>query len=110
MSADDNENAGGNNVLDPQTGLPRVLSRRCETCIFWTDGRALVSRERRDELAQAAVENDSWVICHSTLPNRVPAGEQAICRGFWGKHKNDTLGCRLATMLGGPVKVEPPTS
>lgn len=113
MSAEQNQStpAGPSNVVDPATGLPRVLSRKCGTCIFRRPGRALVGPERRDEVAQRAVENDSWVICHDTLPygkHEVPPGEQAICRGFWDTHRRDSLGCRMAVVLGGPIEVDPP--
>lgn len=100
----------GNNVVDPESGVPRLLSHKCGTCIYRANGLLSDDRHRRDVIADQAVANDSWVICHDTLThgrNQLAPGEQAICRGFWDVRGNESAGCRLAHYFG-PVEVPPP--
>lgn len=97
------------NVVDPATGLPKVLNRKCDTCIFRTN--STMKQHLRDGTIDSMVEqsnaNGSWITCHSTLPTMgVEVGEQAICRGYWDVHRFDSWGCKLAISLGGPVFVD----
>lgn len=39
--------------------------------------------------------------CHKTLD-----GDKAVCRGFWNRHKRDSLGCRLGAIIG-VIEVDP---
>lgn len=106
---DEREQPG--NVVDPETGLPRVLSRKCNTCIYRSGNRMHLRPGRREDMAAEAVARNAWIVCHDTLTygqHALPEGEQAICRGFWDMHRTDTMGCRLAQALGGPVFVDPP--
>lgn len=96
-------------LVDRSTGLPRLLTRKCETCIFRPGNRMHLNDGARDDIVCAALDNDSWIVCHSTLPGTGnPVGSQAICRGFWDVHARDSFGCRLAVAFGGPVVVPPP--
>ncbi|SEB46397.1 hypothetical protein SAMN04489727_1956 [Amycolatopsis tolypomycina] len=97
-------------VVDRSTGLPRLLTRKCETCIFRPGNLMHLNDGARDDMVRAALASDSWIVCHATLPAAgIPVGEQAICRGFWDVHARDSSGCRLAVAFGGPVLVPPPT-
>lgn len=107
---EDDWNPNIGDVVDPATGLPRLLESKCTTCIRRPD-TSPVFPERRDEVEQAANERGSWVVCHNTLPSAgVPIGQQAICRGYWDVNKTNSLGCRLAVLFGGPVEVPHPPS
>lgn len=96
-------------LRDANSGLPRVLSTKCATCIFRPGNRMHLPPGYRDQLVQQALDRDSWIVCHATLPDTGnPVGSQAICRGFWDLHAADSAGCRLAIALGGPVLVPRP--
>ncbi|OXM59559.1 hypothetical protein CF165_47000 [Amycolatopsis vastitatis] len=96
-------------VVDHSSGLPRVLDRKCGTCIFRPGNLMHLDPGRREEMVRAALGRGSWIVCHATLPAAgIPIGEQAICRGFWDVHARDSLGCRLAVAFGGPVFGPPP--
>jgi len=43
-------------------------------------------------MVDASLANDSCIPCHKTLD-----GERAVCRGFWDRHKYDTMICRLGS-------------
>jgi hypothetical protein len=45
---------------------------------------------RLREMIDQSVNNNAAIPCHKTLD-----GERAVCRGFWDRHKGDTLMCRL---------------
>jgi hypothetical protein len=98
-------------VCDPDSGLPRVLDTKCGTCIFRSGNHMHLPPGTRDRMAHEAIANNSWIVCHDTLPGTGnPVGTQAICRGFFDVHASESLGCRLALALGGPIEVSPPRS
>lgn len=49
---------------------------------------------RRREMETSAVKSDAAIICHSTLGGK----HNAICRGFFDKHKTQPI--RMAIALG----------
>jgi hypothetical protein len=96
-------------VVDHASGLPRVLDDKCTTCIFRPGNLMHLREGAREDMVRAALANDSWIVCHTTLPDTGNLlGTQAICRGFWDVHARDSFGCRLAVALGGPLFVPPP--
>lgn len=96
-------------VVDRDTGVPRVLSEKCNTCIYRPGNLMYLHKGRREQMERDSNDNGSWIVCHSTLPAAgQPVGTQAICRGFWDVNKFNSLGCRLALLFGGPVEVEGP--
>ena len=96
-------------ALDETTGLPRLLSRKCATCIYRPSIREIIGDDRVRELQQKAVEDDTAIICHSTLKDGPYNEKQAVCRGFWDVARKESATMRLAEHFGGPVEVEPPT-
>ena len=95
---------------DASTGLPRVLSRLCDTCILRPGNLMDLDPGERDQMVQVALARGSWILCHETLPaTGKPIGTQAICRGFWDVHGSESLGCCVAVALGGPVVAPAPT-
>lgn len=96
-------------IIDPDTGLPRVLRSKCPTCIYRPGNLMHLHAGRREEMEHAAVANGTWIICHSTLKiNPDNPGWQAICRGFYDVRGPDSWCVRLAVALGGPVEVDLP--
>lgn len=94
-----------NQPIDRETGRVRVCASRCETCIFWTDGRSAVDPERAKEVVNRNLEVDALLTCHSTLDTETPA----VCAGFWAKHRNDVLAGRFAQMFCGISRMAPPS-
>jgi len=98
-------------VRDESTGLPRVLSRKCDTCIFRPGNLMHLAPGQRDQMVREALAVGGWIVCHETLSvTGKPVGAQAICRGFWDIHSVEALGCRLTLALGGPIETPPPTA
>jgi hypothetical protein len=96
-------------VLDPDTRHVRVLSQRCDTCIFWPDDRAAVSPSRALQVIDANVAAGALLTCHSTLPyGEHPEFGPAVCAGFWARHRLDVAAGRMAELLLGVVRVDPP--
>lgn len=98
-------------IVDPDTGLPRLLSRKCETCIFRPGNLMHLAEGAREHMVRTSLANGSWITCHETLPyGPHPDVGEAICRGFYDIHGHRSAGTRLARALGGPVEVDPPTT
>lgn len=87
-------------------GKVHVCDRLCDTCIFKPSQEA-IPKERVDGMVAEAIENDSAVICHSTL-NTKPK-QNAVCRGFYEHHGGASLAIRAAIALDF-VKFVPPPS
>jgi hypothetical protein len=98
----------GHNVGDPALGRTRLLSRQCTTCIFKPGNPMHLGEGRLHELVTAALDSDSYIVCHSTLPYHAPAPDTgpAICRGFADQYSTNAL--RMIERLWGFVEVDPP--
>jgi hypothetical protein len=95
-------------LIDETAGKVRVLSRRCETCIFWPDDRMALGPERTAEVENENVRKGTLLTCHSTLPyGGHPDFGPAACHGFWTKHGRAMLVGRIAMWIG-ILKVDPP--
>ncbi|KYH44795.1 hypothetical protein ATK17_1753 [Branchiibius hedensis] len=88
-------------------GKVHVVADRCGTCIFRPGDPMRLAPGRVKDMVNAAVSQDSAIICHSSL-----GGQNAVCRGFFDRY--DTTPLRLAralrlvefdqpASLGGPV-------
>lgn len=96
-------------VVDPESGKVRVLARRCRSCIFWDDDRMHLGEERTREVIDANVAAGALLTCHDTLPyGRYPEFGPAMCAGFWAAHRGEVAAGRLAELVIGTVRVEPP--
>ncbi|MEV0392142.1 hypothetical protein [Polymorphospora rubra] len=94
-------------VGDPVLRKTRLLSRQCDTCIFRPGNLMHLSDGRLRELVSKARDDESFIICHDTLPyHRHPDVKPAICRGFADQYS--TQGLRLLERLFGFVEVAPP--
>lgn len=86
------------NLYDPVLGGARLCERECDTCIFKTDspfrtGAGKLRDGRFKQFVAEAVEQDSYIICHSTLGHK-----EAMCRGFYDRFSTNTM--RVLTRLG----------
>lgn len=95
---------------DPRTGMVRVLEEMCATCIF-RPGNLMHLREGRvEQMVAEAMEAESAIICHSTLPyGPYPQAQRAVCHGFWARYGSHVLGLRLARMMNVLEFIKPPS-
>ncbi|MUL41622.1 hypothetical protein FZ103_10610 [Streptomonospora sp. PA3] len=95
-------------VLDPATGRPRLLSRRCSTCVFHPGNRMHLEPGRLADLVEHNRRAGAGLTCHQTLNSAGTGAPNAWCRGFFDAYP-DTLAFQLArSLLGGVTEVEPP--
>jgi hypothetical protein len=70
-------------VLD-ENGKPRVLDRKCTTCVFWPGNLMQLRDGRLKDMIANAKTAGTWITCHKTLPYYPDnPGWQAICRGYY---------------------------
>lgn len=101
-------NSSENDVLDQETGKPRVLSEQCSTCVFRPGNLMRLRPGRLRELVDHNRAVGAGLTCHQTLPYADGATDPAWCRGFYNTYP-DTTAIRFAHLvLGGVVEVAPP--
>lgn len=96
-------------VADPATGTVRVLSRRCDTCIYRRTMRATLGPSV-PALIREARESGGFVICHESLPaaqTQDSAIPPAICHGYANQFP-DTYALRVARAIGRIQPIDPP--
>lgn len=74
-------------------GKVHVCAQMCETCVFRPGNLMHLKPGRLNEMITEAGQNESTIVCHSTLE-----GPNAACRGFFDRHKTQTL--QIAERLG----------
>jgi hypothetical protein len=67
-------------VVDPESGFPRILEAKCDTCIYRPGNLMGLRPGRREQIEEDAIAVGAWVVCHSTIHRGDVA--DAICRGF----------------------------
>ena len=96
-------------ITDPGTGLSRLLSERCPTCILRPGDPMHLGPERTAAIIRGALAAGSYVVCHDTLTfGDHPDYGPAICRGFFDAYcdrSRDLLILRAARRL---TEVPPP--
>jgi hypothetical protein len=75
-----------------------VNVRMCDTCIFRPGNLMSLSPGRVEEMVKESIESGVAIVCHDTLNTRPKMN--AVCRGFWNKHKKDVGLLQLAEGLG----------
>ena len=73
----------------------RVCSQMSSTCIFRPGNLMHLRPGRRGGMVRGSLRDDSFIPCHKTLD-----GERAVCRGFYDRFGDRTLGCRVGTIIG----------
>jgi hypothetical protein len=88
-------------------GRVRVLSRRCDTCLF-RPGHPF-GEDRAAEVIERNVARGALLTCHSTLPyGPHPDFGPAVCAGFWARHAMQTAAGRIARFVLGVTRIKPP--
>ena len=88
-------------ISDPATGLSRLLSERCGTCILRPGDPMYLGPERTAAFIRQALDAGSYVVCHQTLTyGDFPDYGPAICRGFFDAYRDRSP--RPADLAGGP--------
>jgi hypothetical protein len=71
-------------ITDPATGLSRLLSERCSTCILHPGDLMHLGPGRTAAFIRQVLDAGSYVVCHATLTyGDFPDYGPAICRGFF---------------------------
>jgi hypothetical protein len=96
-------------ITDPATGLSRMLSERCATCILRPGDPMHLGPERTAAFIRQVLDAGSYVVCHDTLTyGDFPEYGPAICRGFFDAYRDrsrDLLILRAGRRL---TEVPPP--
>ena len=78
-------------ITDPPTGLSRLLSERCPTCILRPGDPMHLGPERTAAFLRQVLAAGSYVVCHDTLSyGDFPDYGPAICRGFFDRYRDRT--------------------
>ncbi|WP_245563583.1 HAD domain-containing protein [Longispora albida] len=98
---------GAFSVADRELCKTRLLSKKCSTCIFRPGNLMLLDDGRLKNLVAEALADESYIICHATLPyGEHPEVKPALCRGFYDQYSTNSL--RIMGRLWGFVEVDPP--
>jgi hypothetical protein len=73
-----------------------VMSKMCDTCIFRLGNPMKLRRGRVAEMVSLCKRNEGSIQCHKTTYGQ--AEGEAVCRGFFEKHKTSTL--QIAERMG----------
>ncbi|SCL17733.1 HAD domain-containing protein [Micromonospora inyonensis] len=95
-------------VGDPVLRKSRLLSKQCATCVFRPGNLMRLSDGRLRDLVNQARRNESFIVCHDTLPHhRYPDVKPAICRGFADRYSTQAL--QVIERIFGFIEVDPPS-
>ena len=99
----------GRTSPDQATGLSRLLSERCSTCILRHGDRMHLGAEHTAAFVRQALDAGSYVVCHQTLTyGDHPGFGPAICRGFFDAYATRSPALRLLRAFSRLTEVEPP--
>jgi hypothetical protein len=75
-------------ITDPATGLSRLLSERCPTCILRAGDPMHLGPSRTAAFIRQTLDAGSYMVCHETLSyGDFPDYGPAICRGFFDAYR-----------------------
>jgi hypothetical protein len=86
-------------------GKVYVCDDLCETCVFRPGNLMHLQPGRLRGMVDQAKNGGSAIVCHSTLEEGV---DNAICRGYWDRHKDDVAALTIAEKIGIVEEVPPP--
>jgi hypothetical protein len=96
-------------ITDPATGLSRVLSERCGTCILSPGDPMHLGPERTAAFIRQALAERSYVVCHDTLTyGDFPDYGPAICRGFFDTYRTKSAALLILQAGRRLIEVPPP--
>jgi hypothetical protein len=96
-------------ITDPATGLSRLLSERCSTCILRPGDKMHLGPEQTAAFVRRALAEGTFVVCHQTLTyGDHPDFGPAICRGFFDAFAGRSPALRLLRAFGRLIEVAQP--
>jgi hypothetical protein len=96
-------------ITDPATGLSRLLSGRCSTCILRPGDKMYLGPEQTAAFVRRVLAEGTYVVCHQTLTyGDYPDFGPAICRGFFDAYAGRSPALRLLRAFGRLTQVDPP--
>jgi hypothetical protein len=96
-------------ISDPATGLSRLLSERCGTCILSPGDPMHLGPERTAAFIRQVLAKRSYVPCHDTLTyGGFPDYGPAICRGFFDAYRARSAALLILQAGRRLIEVPPP--
>jgi hypothetical protein len=96
-------------ITDKETGLSRLLSERCSTCVMRAGDLMYLGPARLSAFIREALENESYIVCHQTLTyGDHPDFGPAICRGFFDAFGNRSVALIMLQVFDMLQEVNPP--
>lgn len=97
-------------IIDRETGLCRLLSEQCSTCVGRPGNLMHLKPGRLKELVRQNTGQDTMgLVCHQTLDyGGNPDYGRALCRWFYDTYGSQCNGVRVMERLGGFTEVPPP--
>ena len=96
-------------ITDRASGLSRLLSKRCSTCILRPGDKMHLGPEQTTAFVRQALAEGTYVVCHQTLTyGDNPGFGPAICRGFYDAHASRSPALRLLRAFSQLTEIEPP--
>lgn len=98
-------------ITDKETGLSRLLSERCSTCVMRAGDLMYLGPEHLTAFIRGALEKESYIVCHQTLTyGDYPDFGPAICRGFFEAFGNRSSALITLQSFNRLQEVKPPES
>ena len=96
-------------ISDPATGLSRLLSERCGTCVLRPGDPMHLGPERTAAFIRQVLAERSYVVCHDTLTyGDFPGYGPAICRGFFDAYRTRSAALLILQAGRRLTEVPPP--
>jgi len=96
-------------ISDPATGLSRLLTERCGTCILSPGDPMHLGPERTAAFIRQVLAERSYVPCHDTLTyGDFPGYGPAICRGFFDGYRTRSAALLILQAGRRLTEVPPP--
>src|SRR6185437_8828528 len=96
-------------IADPATGLSRLLSERCGTCILSPGDPMHLGPERTAAFIRQVLAERPYVVCHDTLTyGDFPDYGPAICRGFFDAYRTRSAALLILQAGRRLTEVPPP--
>ena len=96
-------------ISDPATGLSRLLSERCGTCLLSPGDPMHLGPEHTAAFIRQVLAERSYVVCHDTLTyGDFPDYGPAICRGFFDAYRTRSAALLILQAGRRLTEVPPP--
>jgi hypothetical protein len=97
-------------ITDPVTGLSRLLSEKCATCILRPGDKMHLGPKYSAAFIRKALDKGSYVVCHETLTyGDYPTYGPAICRGFFDGYADRAASLLVLRAYKRLIEIPPPT-